>query len=224
MKVVVSLSGGMDSSTLLGELVGKGVEVLAVGFVYGSKHGVWERQAAVNVALHYKVPYRCVLLNSVMGGFKSALMHSGPDVPEGHYQAESMRQTVVPGRNLIFASVLAGIAESEGYSLVTLGVHAGDHFIYPDCRPTFVGALAETIHRSSDGKVGVDAPYLSLTKQDILQRGLAINVPYHLTRTCYTDKPKACGKCGSCQERLEAFANLNTEDPIAYESRELMPK
>lgn len=224
-KVVIGLSGGMDSATLLGLLLGQGLEVHCCSFTYGSKHGAYELGAAKNIVdyyLHRKkhVVHHIIDLTASFYDFQSALLLSGAAIPEGHYEAETMKQTVVPGRNLIFASIMAGLAESIGADEVMLGVHAGDHAIYPDCRPVFIKSLAETVLKSSDNKVCITAPWLFDTKAQILYKGfygLKPKVPYHLTRTCYKDQLIACGKCGSCVERLEAFATHSLKDPIPYE-------
>lgn len=223
MKSVIAFSGGMDSATLLWDVLdtgAKGEQVLAVNFVYGSKHNFYERAAAkafVSVTNPHRVEYREVDLTAGMAGFKSDLLKSGGDVPEGHYEAKSMERTVVPARNIIFASILAGIAWSEGADRVYLGVHAGDHAIYPDCRPEFVEAMQEAVRTGTGNKVQLFAPYLDLTKADILGIGLRLNVPYHLSRTCYVDSPISCGKCGSCTERREAFMLCGATDPIQYQ-------
>ena len=221
-KAVIGLSGGMDSATLLGLLLEQGYSVTCCSFQYGSKHMIYESVAAKNIVQYYKdkgfnVDFRTFDLELVFLGFDSALLQHGDEIPEGHYKAESMKATVVPGRNLIFASIMAGLAESLNAEVVCLGVHAGDHFIYPDCRPSFMSNLAKTVLASSDGAVNVLTPLLNDTKASILVRGNKIAVPYHLTRTCYKDQELSCGKCGSCVERLEAFSELGIKDPIKYE-------
>jgi 7-cyano-7-deazaguanine synthase len=224
-KIVIGLSGGMDSATLLGVLLNEGYEVHCCTFYYGSKHGKWENRAAEDLIDYYLLDKKQPVfghpidLSLAFKGFNSSLLQTGEAIPEGHYNDENMRRTVVPGRNLIFASIMAGLAESIGADLIGLGVHAGDHHIYPDCRPDFLSLLRETIIKSSDGKVGLYVPFMNKSKTDILQKGLAlpIQVPYQLTRTCYKDQEVACGKCGSCCERLESFKNLNITDPIKYE-------
>jgi 7-cyano-7-deazaguanine synthase len=144
-RAVVALSGGMDSATVLGWALSKGFDVSAVGFDYGSKHGVYERVAAANVARHYGVPYRVIPIPLDRMGFKSDLLTTGGAIPEGHYEAETMKATVVPCRNLIFGSILAGLAESNGAEAICLGIHAGDHAIYPDCRREFHRAFADAV-------------------------------------------------------------------------------
>jgi 7-cyano-7-deazaguanine synthase len=231
MKTVLALSGGLDSTTLLLYLLNMGHEVFPLSFQYGSKHNSYERKAVSKVyralASNKQVYTPAVLdLFPVFANLpiNSTLLLSGEDVPEGHYEEESMRKTVVPGRNLIFASILASYAEAVGADIVSLGVHAGDHHIYPDCRPYFIGSLNQTILASTDRKVYVFAPFLDNTKEMIVKIGLEMGVPFELTRTCYKDQEIACGKCGSCQERLEAFALNNARDPLEYEIRELLPK
>jgi len=226
MKAVVSLSGGMDSTTVLAEAVLKHGKdsVMAVGFNYGSKHNPVEIACARLVADYYGVAFRLVDFSAVTKDFSSNLLSSGGDIPTGHYHEETMRQTVVPGRNLIFISILTGLAWSVGAKEIWLGIHAGDHFIYPDCRPTFFHAMNAAVNAGSDEKVELVAPFLHGDKTTIIRRGQNLGVPYLLTRTCYTSDTIACGKCGSCQERLEAFAANNMEDPIPYVTREILAK
>lgn len=224
MRALVSLSGGMDSATVLAKVVEERRigEVAAVGFSYGSKHNQYENEAARQVANHYGVPFRLIRLDEVMAGFQSALLQTGGDVPDGHYESESMNQTVVPGRNIIFASILTGLAWSQGASEVWLGIHQGDHAIYPDCRPEFLHAMNHAILAGTDERVRLVAPFLHVDKTTIIAEGLRMGVPYRLTRTCYKDQPIACGRCGACQERLEAFRENGIEDPIEYESRVML--
>ena len=216
MKVIVSLSGGMDSTTVLAEAIAEGREVVAVGFTYGSKHNKYENEAARNVAAHYSIPFRLIDFSSIVTGFKSNLLLSGGDIPEGHYEQIEMSDTVVPGRNIIFSAILAGVAWSENAEEIWLGIHSGDHAIYPDCRPEFYSAMDKAIRTGTDDRVRLMAPYLDGNKTTIIKRGLELQVPYHLTRTCYKDQPIACGKCGACNERREAFMNNGVVDPIDY--------
>ena len=224
-KVVIGLSGGMDSATLLGILLGQGLEVHCCSFYYGSKHNKYENRASEDLIDFYSfknfpVVSHPIDVSSIFKEFSSNLLLSGEEIPEGNYTDESMKLTVVPGRNLIFASIMAGLAESIGAKKIALGVHSGDHAIYPDCRPAFIEMLNRTILLSSEEKVSLITPFLRDTKAGILYKGLygvSPKVPYELTRTCYKDQEYACGKCGSCRERLEAFAIHGMKDPIKYE-------
>ena len=255
-KVVLGLSGGMDSSTLLGHLLDEGYDVVACLFKYGSKHSEYEMTAARSILRYYnqyfeslrvgesgflrelperyknilqglpnpkrKIPTLTCLefdLIDAFKHFKSDLLVHGGDIPEGHYEEESMSRTVVPGRNFIMSSIMVGIASSCGAQCIALGVHAGDHHIYPDCREDFIRHL-ERAAVTAEG-IGVYAPFLHSDKHKILQLGTAYSppVPYHLTRTCYKNQAIACGKCGSCVERLEAWHALGYHDPIDYEVR-----
>lgn len=224
MKAIVALSGGMDSATVLAECHLNGRDIQAVGFFYNSKHNQWENIAAVKVAKHYNVPFSMIDISGVMRYFKSDLLLSGNDIPEGHYEEESMKRTIVPARNIIFASILAGLAVSEKAEEIWLGVHAGDHHIYPDCRPAFIGAMNRAIQLGTDTSIQLKTPFIAENKIGILQFGLQYDVPYHLTRTCYSAGEIACGRCGSCQERLAAWQAVNRNDPIPYLSCEIFPK
>jgi 7-cyano-7-deazaguanine synthase len=223
-KAILALSGGLDSATLLGLLLSRGYEVHCCIYTYGSKHNEYENRAAFKLYHSYKeagfqmIPHM-IDLEQIFRLFNSNLLKSGGAIPEGHYESESMKLTVVPGRNLIFASIMAGLAESIGAEIIALGVHAGDHAIYPDCRPDFISMLRTTIQLSSDNKVEVYTPFLDFDKSQILHKGKTLipPVPYELTRTCYKNQAEACGKCGSCVERLEAFKKLNLKDPVKYE-------
>jgi len=236
-KVVVGLSGGMDSTTLAHHLLHMGCEIHPFVFTYGSKHNKWENQAAQEVHLWLSDVYGELLVkdihfidisnlfNSISCGF---LKSSEQEIPEGHYAENNMKQTVVPGRNLIFTAIMASYAESINARYVALAIHAGDHHIYPDCRPQWASNVTRTINTQSEGVVRLYTPFIGNTKQDILNLGYygvgAISTPYSMTRTCYKDQPVACGKCGSCQERLEAFHLIGQKDPIKYEHRELLDR
>lgn len=217
MKIIISLSGGLDSAVLLADCIARHHEVVAaVGFNYGSKHNPFEHEAARKLCGHYGITYNLLDLRPTMVSIRSNLLASGGAIPEGHYEEESMKLTVVPGRNLIFISVLAGVAWSYGAEAVFLGVHAGDHFIYPDCRPDFIHAMMSAVRYGTDQKVTLATPFLDMAKWTIVARGLALKVPFEKTRTCYTNKTLACGRCGSCVERREAFDLNKTKDPLEY--------
>lgn len=227
-KVVMGLSGGMDSATLLSHLLNEGYEVHCCSFNYGSKHNPYEIKAAEHIVAYHvldgfagrSVKHYKFDLTGILGNLNSALLSSNKeDIPEGHHADENMRKTVVPGRNMLFASIMASLAESIKAEAVALGVHSGDHFIYPDCRTEFVKSLDTTVFLSTDKKVQVMTPFHDLDKEGILKLGYQFSpiTPYHLTRTCYKAQEVSCGKCGSCNERLEAFRNIGKQDPINYE-------
>jgi len=222
VKIVLSMSGGIDSTTLCAYYLDNGNEVLPLSFQYGSKHNKYENEAVFKIADFLNLPEpKLIDLNFIANLFKSDLLLSGDEIPEGHYNDESMQATVVPARNLIFASIIAGYAESVGADVISLGVHGGDHHIYADCRPEFISSLNTTVILATDKKVRVDAPFLYYNKAEIIEAGMGlknIEMPYHLTRTCYKDQELSCGKCGSCVERLEAFEKCGLTDPIAYKT------
>ena len=218
-KVVMALSGGMDSTTMLAKYKSEGTEIICVNFQYGSKHNKMEAQAFGSIVTHYNVPYITVNMHEIFANIKSHLMLTGGAIPKGHYASSNMSKTVIPGRNTIIASALLGIAESNGYDTVALGVHLGDRAIYPDCRPEYVEALNTLVKIASEGKVSVEAPFITTDKAGICKIGLSLAVPYAFTRTCYTEDTIACGTCGSCCERLEAFDINEAVDPAAYIDR-----
>ena len=224
-KVIVSLSGGMDSTTVLYEAIHQvGVKnVMAVSFDYGSKHNKQENIRAAEVARHAGVLHYPRKMNNIFAN-SALLAGNGRDIPEGHYEQSNMSQTVVPGRNTVMTSILMGLAEAEGYDQVWVGVHGGDHAIYPDCRPMWFYSMAALMAAATEEKVTLQAPFLYGDKTSIIARGLELGVPYKLTHTCYKGGKVACGRCGACQERLEAFRNNNMEDPIEYEFRGILPK
>lgn len=212
---VVILSGGLDSTTLLYEVVNEvgPKEVAALTFDYGQSHRIEIEQARKTTQrlgiLHQIVPIPA--LNTLA---PSALTREAISVPLGHYEADSMRETVVPNRNMVLLALGASYAISLNAERLSYGAHAGDHTIYPDCRPPFVDAMRRALAVCDWHPVTLDAPYLHLTKGDILRRGLSLGVDYALTWTCYQPGPIPCGKCGSCTERAEAFAENTTPDPL----------
>lgn len=221
IEAIVSFSGGMDSATVLARAIeAHSVDsVMAVTFQYGSKHMHHETEAARQMVQHYvDLEHRVIGMSTLFGAMEieSALMMEGGEIPEGHYEDDTMSQTVVPGRNLILLSCLASMAENVGAKEVWCGIHSGDHAIYPDCRPEFFEAANGVFAASTENKVSLVAPFLEGDKYTILQEGQRLGVPYELTRTCYKNQHKPCGKCGACVERLEAFAKLGVEDPVEY--------
>ena len=218
-KMVVSLSGGIDSTVLCAMLLAerKYRLVLPVFFRYGSKHGRWEEEAARKVAKYFSLKLTLVDLRAAFSRTTSALLLADKrPIPKASYDKENMKHTLVPGRNLIFASFLAAIAESQQAEAIAMATHAGDHCLYPDCRPSFNAALANAIMESSDGKVRLLTPFSTMDKAAIVAQGIRLGVPFSLTRSCYENLILSCGRCGTCRERLAAFAVNEIADPLAY--------
>ena len=215
-KVVVIYSGGMDSFTVLHKAVQAGHDVYALSFNYGQRH-VKELQCAAAVCQQLGIKHKVVDISAINQLLAGSSLTDNIDIPEGHYAADNMKSTVVPNRNMILLSLAVGYAVSIGANQVYYGAHSGDHFIYPDCRPEFVQKMHDVCQIANYEPVDIVSPYLSQTKIEILADGLAMGLDYSQTWTCYNGREKACGKCGSCQERLEAFALNNTTDPLPYE-------
>ena len=215
--LVVSLSGGMDSTTLLYDLVSQQFELYLLSFNYGQRHKI-ELESAKRTAEKFVLPHKIIDLtsvNQVMEG--SSLTRSHIDVPYGHYAEESMKVTIVPNRNMIMLSIATAYAVSLEAEAVYFAAHAGDHAIYPDCRQEFVDKLSEVTKIANYHPVEIRAPYLQMDKGDIAKRGVELGVDYSMTYTCYEGKELACGKCGACQERKEAFLKAEALDPIKYQ-------
>ncbi|WP_337840325.1 7-cyano-7-deazaguanine synthase QueC [Rheinheimera sp.] len=216
-KVVVIYSGGMDSFTVLHKAIADGHEVHALSFNYGQRH-VKELDCARQVCQELGLSHKVVDISAINQLLAGSSLTDNIDVPEGHYAADNMKSTVVPNRNMILLSLAVGYAVSLNARAVYYGAHSGDHFIYPDCRPEFVLKMHEVCQIANYEPVDIVSPYLNGNKIDILRDGLAMGLDYSKTWTCYNGRAKACGKCGSCQERLEAFALNHVQDPLVYEA------
>ena len=235
---VVSLSGGMDSSTLLLRALSEYDSVTALSFDYGQKHRVeLERaQSLINYLADkgYNVTYKQIKLDGLVDLLNSALVQGGDDVPEGHYEQDNMKETVVPNRNKMFASITQAVALSKANATeekvdICLGIHAGDHAIYPDCRQEFRDADDEAfrIGNWEADRVGYFTPYLDTDKLGILQNGeylceileLEFDEVYSRTNTSYKPFPSGNSdyKSASSVERIEAFIALGRKDPVQYE-------
>lgn len=216
-KVVVIFSGGMDSFTVLNKALQDGHEVFALSFDYGQRH-VKELDYAANACKKRGVSHKIVdisAINQLIGG---SSLTSDIDIPEGHYEEQSMKSTVVPNRNMILLSMAVGYAVSLDANKVYYGAHSGDHAIYPDCRPEFVHKMNDVCAIANYEAVEIVTPYIDASKIEILTDGLAMGLDYGETWTCYNGRENACGVCGACQERLEAFEKNNVQDPLTYES------
>lgn len=215
---VVTLSGGMDSSTVLALMLCADYDVIALSFNYGQRHHR-ELKAAREVAEYYKVEHHLIQipeLGSLLSG--SSLTDGSVPVPEGHYEHESMKSTVVPNRNAIMANIAIGVASARKAQCVTLGVHAGDHAVYPDCRPEFVQALRVLTATALEGfhVPEINTPFLHASKADIASQARALDVPLELTYSCYKGGDIHCGRCSTCIERRESMKIAQMQDPTVY--------
>ena len=215
-KVVLVLSGGLDSTTLLYKLLDDGYQVFAISFDYGQRHSR-ELEQAQKTTASLAIPHKIIDLtsvNKVMGG--SSLTRPEIETPKGHYADETMKITVVPNRNMIMLSVAVAWAVTIEANKVFFGAHAGDHDIYPDCRKEFVDVLSKATEIANYVPVTIEAPFIDMDKGDIAILGKQLNVDYSSTHTCYVGLETACGKCGACVERKEAFLKAEMLDPIQY--------
>lgn len=241
-KAVISLSGGLDSTCLLLELLSKGYEVRAYGFDYGQKHSIELEKVKKNIEFLRKegfmVTHQVIDLRDCFSDSASSLHEGGDKIPKGDYRDETMKSTVVENRNVIFSSIIYGKAlgwanKTQDNVLISLGLHAGDHAIYPDCRPESQ-ELARVLFRISNWgseRVDYEAPFIHCDKAEVLRRGLEAMKAmgfFHEqrmfvlgnTHSCYAPdaEGRSCGKCGTCVERLEAFEKNGIKDPVEYVS------
>lgn len=194
----------MDSVTMLHEY--RDSIAAAVTFQYGSNHNMREaRCARINCEM-LGIEWIEIDLSFMARHFNSSLLQGANAIPEGHYEDENMRSTVVPFRNGIMLAVAAGLAESRGLDGVMIANHSGDHAIYPDCRPEFIRSMGAAIADGTYEHLELFAPYTSYSKGEIALRGKNLGVDYSLTYSCYKGGEKHCGKCGTCIERAEALA------------------
>jgi 7-cyano-7-deazaguanine synthase len=230
MKVLAVVSGGLDSTTLMYDLLSGGDEVQAISFNYGQRHKRELVYAAANCKA-LNIQHDIIDLRTLTEFLSNSALTSNKEieVPEGHYAEDNMKQTVVPNRNMIMLSIATGIAINRGLNTVATAVHAGDHFVYPDCRPEFIFSLGQAILDGNQGfhnffvediepiVIGdrtysktakpLTTPYIHQTKEEIAVRALELGVPLHLTWSCYKGGDQHCGRCGTCVERLEAIHN-----------------
>ncbi len=222
-KVVVLISGGMDSVAALYEAHRQHETVGALSFDYGSKHNHKEIPFAQRHCQALGIPHRAIRLDFVGQLFKSDLLKSGGAIPDGHYEQQNMKQTVVPFRNGIMLAVAGGYAESIEAQGLVIAAHSGDHAIYPDCREDFMKAMGDAIRLGTYAAIEILRPFIHNTKAEIAQRGHELGVDFAQTWSCYKGEDVHCGTCGTCVERREAFQVAGLVDPTVYASTSPLP-
>lgn len=223
MKALVLFSGGVDSTTCLGIAVDKygADEVLALSVYYGQKHSK-ELQAAEKIAAHYGVKLQSLDLALIFAGSDCSLLKgSSEDIPEESYADQLSKtggapvSTYVPFRNGLFLSSAASVALSNGCEVIYYGAHSDDAAgnAYPDCSADFNEAINRAVYLGSGQKLRVEAPFIGLTKAEVVKKGLELGVPYEMTWSCYEGGDVPCGVCGTCRDRIAAFKANGIEDP-----------
>ena len=221
-KAVTILSGGMDSTTLAYRLAEEYDSVDLVSFDYGQRHKV-ELAFARITAHKLSARHDAIDLSAIQPLIAdNSLTDPNQPVPDGHYAQENMKQTVVPNRNAIMLSIAYGIAAARQADVLAFGAHGGDHFIYPDCRPLFANLLGEAFEAGSAGfaTTRLIAPFINIDKTEIARIGDRLGVPWADTWSCYKGGAIHCGTCGTCVERIGAFAEAGVADPTEYLDRE----
>ena len=228
MRAIAICSGGLDSTTMLYDMINSGYDVTVLSFDYGQRHKI-ELDYVERTAK--KLNLRWILER--MPSFKSALTEPMVDIPKASYDDQSQKITVVPNRNMIMIAIAGGYAVSEHCQEVWYAAHAGDHTIYPDCREEFVDPLTEALREGTYERIQLVAPYLNIDKSDIVERGSKLGVPFEETWSCYDPQQVImnvtndyvnrtqtayvhCGHCGTCEERKEAFRLAGVRDPTIY--------
>ena len=223
MKVCLLLSGGMDSVTVLYESLQAYDVAACLSFDYGAKHNSCEIPFAKLHAERNGIPHHVVSLDFMDRLFKSDLLKSGGNIPDGHYAEQSMKQTVVPFRNGIMLAIAAGYAESIDAEGVVIAAHSGDHAIYPDCREPFMQAMGEAMGQGTYARIQLIRPFIHMDKTAIARRGHELGIDFAETWSCYKGATIHCGTCGTCVERREAFLLAGLTDPTTYEQTPALP-
>jgi 7-cyano-7-deazaguanine synthase len=214
MKAVLILSGGLDSTTLLYRMLSDGYQVEALTFNYGQRHKK-EIDCARKIADLSGVPHKIIDLSCVASFLGNSALLGGKDVPKCHYTEDAAKQTIVPNRNMIMLAVAAGYAEAHEVPEIFYAAHRNDSTIYPDCRKEFVEALRPAISLATAWHpVELRAPFIDMTKAEIVKLGLDLKVPYEMTWSCYKGEERSCRECPTCIEREEAFAKNGAKDPL----------
>lgn len=218
MKALAVVSGGLDSVTLAHFLARHEQLKGILSFDYGQRHKK-ELDYAKRTAIRLNVPFFLINLTSITEHLTGSALTSNVAVPDGHYAADTMKQTIVPNRNAIMLSIAFGIAAAQKFNAVATAIHTGDHFIYPDCRPEFAELFERMEHKALEGvgEITLLTPFVTITKADIVRHADALHVPVAETWSCYKGGEIHCGRCGTCVERHEAFALAGVDDPTFYE-------
>ena len=221
MKTVVICSGGLDSVSLAWLVHDQSNLNLLLSFDYGQRH-VKELESARVCADALGVEHLIIDLKGVGQSLAGSALTDDIPVPEGHYTSENMAVTVVPNRNAIMLAVAYGVASARKYEQVGIAVHGGDHYIYPDCRPEFITSFEQMQSRALEGmgEVRTYAPFLTMSKAEIVRAGQKLGVPFEKTWSCYKGEDRHCGRCGTCVERQEAFFLAKVNDPTSYSDTE----
>ena len=222
-KVVVLVSGGMDSVAALYDAQAAREVVGALSFNYGSKHNLREIPFAALQCEKLGISHRVIPLAFVNELFTSHLLASGGEIPDGHYEEETMKQTVVPFRNGIMLAIAGGYAESIGATGLVIAAHAGDHAIYPDCREAFMQAMDAALQSGTYAQVALLRPFIAMSKAQIARHGHELGVDFSQTWSCYKGGDIHCGTCGTCVERREAFQLAGLPDPTEYANVSPLP-
>lgn len=223
MKVCVLLSGGMDSVVAFYEVLEHHEVASCLSFDYGAKHNAREIPYAKLHAVRAGISHQVIPLDFMNRLFKSDLLQSGGEIPDGHYAEESMKQTVVPFRNGIMLAIAAGYAESISAEGLVIAAHSGDHAIYPDCREPFMQAMATAMGEGTYARIQLLRPFINTDKTGIAKRGSELGIDFSETWSCYKGGEIHCGVCGTCVERREAFILAGLPDPTLYERTPVMP-
>lgn len=215
--VVVLYSGGLDSTVLLYKCLRDYDKVYPINVHYGSRHNNSEREAAMSIISALNIPIHLIDIPHVFANSNSSLIRNNDiAIPEGHYEDETMKSTVVPFRNGVMLSLAISYAESIGTSCVAIANHFGDHAIYPDCRAKFINYMNMAAQTGTYTKIKLFAPFSQITKQNIVEIGAELNVPFEKTWSCYKGEKLHCGVCGTCVERIEAFELAKVHDSTIY--------
>ena len=217
MRALVLFSGGLDSTVLATQMKQEAKETRLLSIDYGQRHAKeldHSQKIADYLGLGHEI-LKLPQLGQILGG--SSLTDKSIILPEGHYAEDSMKSTVVPNRNMILLALAGGHALSLGFDTIAYAAHAGDHTIYPDCRPEFADAMDKALELADWKDLNLHRPYVEMTKSDLVSLGDQLHAPLHLTWSCYAGEEIHCGKCGTCVERKEAFELANIADPTKYE-------